>query len=75
MDADIVLLQVDIESKRSGFMDQVQFLLDNTNLNYGAYASVMEVDFVFSDGLGRINTGNAILSKFKLTEARELSLD
>ena len=76
MEADIVLLQeVDIESKRSGFMDQVQFLLDNTNLNYGAYASVMEVDFVFSDGLGRINTGNAILSKFKLTEAKESSLD
>ena len=75
MDADIVLLQeVDIESKRSGFMDQVQFLLDNTNLNYGAYASVMEVDFVFSDGLGRINTGNAILSKFKLTEAKRIKL-
>ena len=35
IDADIVLLQeVDIESKRSGFMDQVQFLLDNTNLNF-----------------------------------------
>ena len=75
MDADIVLLQeVDIESKRSGFMDQVQFLLDNTNLNYGAYASVMEVDFVFSDGLGRINTGNAILSKFELTEAKRIKL-
>ena len=75
MEADIVLLQeVDIESKRSGFMDQVQFLLDNTNLNYGAYASVMEVDFVFSDGLGRINTGNAILSKFKLTEAQRIKL-
>ena len=75
MEADIVLLQeVDIESKRSGFMDQVQFLLNNTNLNYGAYASMMEVDFVFSDGLGRINTGNAILSKFELTEAKRIKL-
>jgi len=75
IDADIVLLQeVDIESKRSGFMDQVQFLLDNTNLNYGAYAPMMEVDFVFSDGLGRINTGNAILSKYELTEAERIKL-
>ena len=75
MDADVVLLQeVDIESKRSGFMDQVQFLLDNTNLNYGAYAPMMEVEFVFSDGLGRINTGNAILSKFQLTEAERIKL-
>ena len=32
INADIVLLQeVDVESKRSGFMDQMQFLLDNTN--------------------------------------------
>ncbi|MBI87203.1 MAG: hypothetical protein CMG63_03885 [Candidatus Marinimicrobia bacterium] len=75
IDADIVLLQeVDIESKRSGFMDQMQYLLNNTNLNYGAYASMMDVDFVFSDGLGRINTGNAILSKFQLTEAERIKL-
>ena len=75
MDADIVLLQeVDIESKRSGFMDQVQYLLENTNLNYGAYAPMMEVDFVFSDGLGRLNTGNAILSKFKITDAERIKL-
>ncbi|MBA65003.1 MAG: hypothetical protein CMG55_04295 [Candidatus Marinimicrobia bacterium] len=75
MDADIVLLQeVDIESKRSGFMDQVQFLLDNTNLNFGAYAPMMEVDFVFSDGLGRINTGNAILSRYDLTDAERIKL-
>ena len=75
INADIVLLQeVDVESKRSGFMDQMQFLLDNTNLNYGAYAPVMEVDFVFSDGLGRINTGNAILSKFAITDAERIKL-
>ena len=75
MDADIVLLQeVDIESKKSGFMDQMKFLLNSTNLNYGAYAPVMEVDFVFQDGLGRINTGNAILSKYKLTEAERIKL-
>ena len=55
-------------------MDQMQYLLNNTNLNYGAYASMMDVDFVFSDGLGRINTGNAILSKFQLTEAERIRL-
>ena len=34
----------------------------------------MEVDFVFSDGLGRINTGNAILSKFEITDAKRIKL-
>jgi len=38
---DILLLQeVDIQSKRSGYIDQVQWLLDNTYFNYGVYASV-----------------------------------
>ena len=75
MDADIVLLQeVDIESKRSGFMDQVQFLLNNTNLNYGAFATRWEVDFIFSDGLGRVHDGNAILSKYEITDAERVKL-
>ena len=75
MEADIVLLQeVDIESKRSGFMDQVQFLLDNTNLNYGAFATRWEVDFVFSHGLGRVHDGNAILSKYEIIDAERIKL-
>ena len=75
MDADIVLLQeVDVNSKRTGYMDQVQYLLDNTNLNYGCYASMWKADFIPSDGIGRIDAGNAILSKYKLTDAERLQL-
>ena len=51
MDADIVLLQeVDLESKRTGYLNQVQYLLDNTYLNYGSYASMWEADYIPSDG-------------------------
>ena len=75
MDADIVILQeIDIESKRSGFMDQVQYLLDNTNLNYGAFATRWQVDFIPSDGLGRVHDGNAILSKYEITSAERIKL-
>ena len=75
MDADIVLLQeVDVSSKRTGYMDQVQYLLDHTNLNYGCYASMWKADFIPSDGIGRINAGNAILSKYELTEAERIQL-
>jgi len=75
MDADIVLLQeVDVSSKRTGYMDQVQYLLDNTNLNYGCYASMWKADFIPSDGIGRIDAGNAILSKYKLTDAERIQL-
>lgn len=75
MDADILLLQeVDTGSKRSAYIDQVQWLLDHTSMNYGVYASMWEVQFVPSDGLGRVNTGNAILSKWPLSEAERIQL-
>jgi endonuclease/exonuclease/phosphatase family metal-dependent hydrolase len=75
MDADIVLLQeVDVSSKRTGYMDQVQYLLDHTNLNYGCYASMWKADYIASDGIGRIDAGNAILSKYKLTDAERIQL-
>ena len=75
MDADILLLQeVDTDSKRSAYIDQVQWLLEHTSMNYGVYASMWEVQFVPSDGLGRVNTGNAILSKWPLSEAERIQL-
>ena len=75
IDADILLLQeVDIESKRSAYIDQVQWLLDHTSMNYGVYASYWDVQFIPSDGLGRMNAGNAILSKWPLSEGERIQL-
>ncbi len=72
---DIILMQeVDVESKRSAYIDQVQWLLENTHLNYGAYASMWEAQYVPSDGLGRINTGNAILSRWEISETTRIPL-
>ena len=73
---DILMLQeVDVESKRTGYIDQVQWLLDHTYFNYGAYASMWQAQYVPSDGLGRINTGNAILSRWEITEAERIQLN
>ena len=75
IDADIVFLQeVDLESKRTGYWNQIQYLLDNTYLNHGVYASTWEADFIPSDGLGRVNTGNAILSRYELGPAERIQL-
>jgi endonuclease/exonuclease/phosphatase family metal-dependent hydrolase len=75
IDADIVLLQeVDVSSKRTGYLDQVQYLLENTYLNYGCYASMWKADFIPTDGIGKINTGNAILSRYEITEAERVEL-
>ena len=75
INADIVLLQeVDVSSKRTSYLDQVQYLLDNTYYNYACYASVWEADFVPNNGIGKMNMGNAILSKYELTDAERIQL-
>lgn len=72
---DILFLQeVDFDSKRSAFINQVQFLLDNTTLNYGVYASQWKAKTIPSDGIGKMNSGNAILSKWKLSDAKRIAL-
>ncbi len=75
-DPDILLLQeVDVQSKKTGYIDQAQWLLNNTNMNYGAYASMWEAQVILADGLGRVNTGNLILSKWELKDAERYQLE
>lgn len=72
---DIVLLQeVDVDSKRCAYVDNLQYLLDHTDLNYGMYASQWRVDYVPSDGIGPVNSGNAIISRWPLTEGERIAL-
>ena len=64
---DVLLLQeVDISSKRSAYVNQLQYILDHTHLNYGAYASMWNAEIIASDGLGKVDAGNAILSIYNM---------
>ena len=74
-DPDILLLQeVDVSSKRTGYLDQVQWILDHSDFNYGVYASMWKADFIPSDGLGKVDAGNAILSKWPMKDAERIKL-
>ena len=55
VDPDVLLLQeVDIDSKRTAYVDQVQWLLDHTELNHGAYASQWRASYIPRHGLGKV---------------------
>ncbi|MBC8346544.1 MAG: endonuclease/exonuclease/phosphatase family protein [Candidatus Marinimicrobia bacterium] len=72
---DILFIQeADVQSKKTGYIDQAQWLLDHTDFNYGAYGSMWESQIILADGLGRVNTGNLILSKWKLENAERYQL-
>lgn len=75
VDPDVLFVQeVDVNSKRSAFVDQLQWLLDHTSLNFARYASQWKADFVPSDGIGAVDSGNAILSKYPLTGGTRIAL-
>ncbi|SVB22872.1 uncharacterized protein METZ01_LOCUS175726 [marine metagenome] len=72
---DILLLQeVDVSSKRSAYIDQVQYLLENTDFNYAVYGSMWKSDIIPSGGLGKVDVGVAILSRWPLSEAERIQL-
>ena len=75
IDPDILFLQeVDINSYRSGNTNQLKFILENTNLNYGVYASQWKVDNLPKHNIKKINSGNAILSKYPLKNGKRYAL-
>ena len=64
VEPDVLLLQeVDRMALRSAYIDQVQYILDRTALNYGVYASKWKSQIILADGIGRVDAGNLILSK------------
>ena len=72
---DVLMLQeVDVLSLRSAYIDQVQYILDRTHLNHGAYASQHKSDYLPSDGMGRIDFGNATLSRWPISDATRYAL-
>jgi endonuclease/exonuclease/phosphatase family metal-dependent hydrolase len=75
VDPDVLLLEeVDVNSKRSAYVDQLQWILEHTHLNYAAYGSQWRADFVPSDGLGPVDSGTAILSRWPLRNAKRYAL-
>lgn len=72
---DILLLQeVAVNHKQAAYVNQMQYLLDHTQMNYGVYAPMWRVRYVPRDGLGRTDLGPAILSRWPLDQAQRIAL-
>ncbi|WP_434385902.1 endonuclease/exonuclease/phosphatase family protein [Melittangium boletus] len=72
-DPDLLMLEeIEVDSRRSAYVDQVRYLLENTNLRYGAYMSTWDARYVPSEGVGRMDLGNAILSRYPIPRAERI---
>lgn len=81
-DPDILLLQeVDMPSKRTGMIDEYKHLMDNLDFRYGCFVTTWKCNHVpfpftleMTNHLGKINSGQAILSKMPITDCKEIRL-
>ncbi|HNW71291.1 MAG TPA: endonuclease/exonuclease/phosphatase family protein [Bacteroidales bacterium] len=72
---DILLLQeVDMNSKRTSYLNELQYILDHTYFNYAAYVPEWRSQYIPSDGLGRMDMGLAILSPWPVNNAQRVQL-
>ncbi len=72
---DILLVQeLDRLSKRSAYVDMLRYIADSAGLPYAAYASQWDITYLPEKGLGRINSGNAIFSRWPIDTAYRLPL-
>jgi endonuclease/exonuclease/phosphatase family metal-dependent hydrolase len=75
IDPDVLLLQeVDLLSKRSAYIDQMSWILERTSFNYAIYGSQWRSKYIPSDGLGRLDEGNAVFSRWKISDAERIQL-
>ena len=76
LDPDILMVEeIEVNSRRSAYYDMVQGILDHTKLNWSAYYQTWNSRYVASEGLGRMDLGNAVFSKHKITSATRIRQD
>jgi len=62
----LVTNEIEINSKRSAYFDMVQGILEHTDLRWAAYTPVWRDRFVANEGLGRVDMGNCVFSRFPI---------
>jgi endonuclease/exonuclease/phosphatase family metal-dependent hydrolase len=70
VDPDVLMTEeIEVNSRRSAYVDMVSHLLACTDLNYAAYFQSWDARYVPTEGLGRVDLGNAILSRYPIRSA------
>lgn len=81
-DADLLLLQeVDLDSNRTQYIDQIEFIKNKTNYPFHACALVWKKNYVpypfwpINEQIGYVRAANCILSKYKLSNQYRIIFD
>jgi len=69
----LITNEIEINSKRSAFYDMVKGIVENTGLKYAAYTPVWQARYVANEGVGRIDMGNCIFSRYPISKNERIA--
>lgn len=73
VDPDVLMTEeIEVNSRRSAYVNMVTGILENTQLNYAAYFPTWRSRYIPSEGLGRMDLGNAVFSKYPIRRAERI---
>jgi hypothetical protein len=64
----LVTNEIEVNSKRSAYYDMVKGILEHTDLRWAAYTPVWQARYVPTEGVGRVDMGNCIFSRYPIVE-------
>jgi endonuclease/exonuclease/phosphatase family metal-dependent hydrolase len=74
VDPDILMTEeIEVNSRRSAYLNMVTGVLENTSLSYAAYFPTWRSKYIPSEGLGRMDLGNAIFSRYPIKHAERIA--
>ena len=69
----LVTNEIEVNSKRSAYYDMVKGVLENTDLRWAAYTPVWQAKYVPTEGLGRVDMGNCVFSRFPIVKSERIA--
>jgi endonuclease/exonuclease/phosphatase family metal-dependent hydrolase len=70
---DVLLTEeIEVNARRSAYVNMVREILARTSLAYAAYVPTWRSRYIASEGLGRMDLGNAIFSRFPIKRAERI---
>jgi len=69
----LITNEIEINSRRSAYYDMVKGILENTDLRWAAYTPNWQARFVPDDGVGRVDMGNCIFSRYPIVKSERIA--
>jgi endonuclease/exonuclease/phosphatase family metal-dependent hydrolase len=69
----LIAEEIEVNSQRSAYVDAVREILERCSFSHAAYVSTWKSRYIPSEGLGRMDLGNAVFSRYPIVAAERIA--